>query len=77
MHTMHMKVLLTCRECGHRDWGDHERPLINRIKIWNHAKLAHPGLTPDMVKSVMHVSYTYEHEPQPLTEVSILRPATA
>jgi hypothetical protein len=72
-----MKALLTCRECGHNEWGNHERPLINRIKMWNHAKRAHPGLTPDMVRSVMQVSYTYEQPSQEFTEVTMFRPAQA
>lgn len=36
-----MKLILTCRECGHRERGDSERELMNRIKMWNHVERAH------------------------------------
>ncbi len=36
-----MKVLLTCRECGHRERGDNQNGLMNRIKMWNHVSRSH------------------------------------
>lgn len=39
-----MKVILTCRECGHRERGQSEHQLMNRIKMWNHLERAHPEL---------------------------------
>lgn len=36
-----MKVLLTCRECGHQEKGDSNSGLMNRIKMWNHVQRSH------------------------------------
>jgi hypothetical protein len=37
-----MKIILTCSECGHQEWGTAEGMLMNKIKMWNHAKKEHP-----------------------------------
>jgi hypothetical protein len=37
-----MKIILTCSECGHQEWGTSEGMLMNKIKMWNHATKEHP-----------------------------------
>jgi hypothetical protein len=37
-----MKIILTCSECGHQEWGTAEGILMNKIKMWNHANREHP-----------------------------------
>lgn len=37
-----MKIILTCSECGHQEWGTDQGQLMNKIKMWNHAKREHP-----------------------------------
>jgi hypothetical protein len=37
-----MQILLTCSECGHKEWGTSEGVLMNKIKMWNHAQRRHP-----------------------------------
>ncbi len=36
-----MEMMLTCRECGHREAGDSRNGLMSRIKMWNHVNRAH------------------------------------
>ena len=50
-----MKVILTCRECGHRERGDSDSALMNRIKMWNHIERDHSGrgIRPSQVPLVM------------------------
>jgi hypothetical protein len=36
-----MELVLTCRECGHREAGDSRNGLMSRIKMWNHVSRAH------------------------------------
>lgn len=36
-----MKILLTCRECGHNESGYSGNGIMNRIKMWNHIKREH------------------------------------
>jgi hypothetical protein len=38
-----MQILLTCAECGHQEWGRTDGTLMNKIKLWNHAKRTHPN----------------------------------
>jgi len=37
-----MQTPLTCSECGYQEWGSSDRPLMNKIKILNHANKMHP-----------------------------------
>lgn len=39
--TKSMQILLTCAECGHQEWGQSDGMLMNKIKLWNHAKREH------------------------------------
>jgi hypothetical protein len=39
-----MQILLTCSECGHQEWGSTQKPLMNKIKLWNHVSKAHPTI---------------------------------
>jgi hypothetical protein len=36
-----MEMVLTCRECGHREVGESRNGLMSRIKMWNHVSRAH------------------------------------
>jgi hypothetical protein len=47
-----MKIILTCSECGHQEWGTSEGVLMNKIKLWNHATRKHS----DMAKRVLEMS---------------------
>ncbi len=41
---MHMKIILSCTECGYQDWGATQKPLMNKIIMWNHVKKAHAAI---------------------------------
>jgi len=47
-----MKIVLTCSECGHQEWGTAEGSLMNKIKMWNHATREHP----EQIKRVIDLS---------------------
>jgi hypothetical protein len=47
-----MKIILTCSECGHQEWGQSEGTLMNKIKMWNHAVREHK----DSAKRVVEMS---------------------
>lgn len=42
-----MTIVLTCTKCGYRASGSPEKPLMNRIIMWNHVKRSHYGLYPN------------------------------
>ena len=46
-----MKIQLLCNECGYEEWGSRDGLLINKIKMWNHLKRAHPMLAERMMQS--------------------------
>jgi hypothetical protein len=47
--TIYMKIILTCSACGHQEWGTDEGQLMNKIKMWNHAKRLHPGRVHEVI----------------------------
>ena len=57
-----MKVILTCRECGHREQGKTDSPLMNRIKMLNHFESEHPerNVGPADVRLLMRVDQQVE-----------------
>ncbi len=55
-----MKVLLTCRECGHQDWGLAEKEFMNKVIMWNHVRRAHPSIDAAKVRLVMKTTFPYE-----------------
>ncbi len=57
-----MKVILTCRECGHRELGKTDSPLMNRIKMLNHFEREHPerDIGPTQVRLMMRVDQQAE-----------------
>ena len=69
MHTVHMKVLLTCLECGHRDWGVAERNFMNKVKMWNHVRVVHPHIEADKLRLVMRTTFPYEYNAWSQTQV--------
>ncbi len=60
-----MQILLTCSECGHKEWGYAEKPLMNKIKLWNHASKAHPTVI-DQVMKLSVPKYPSAQEFQPI-----------
>ena len=44
-YTLCMELILTCRQCGHREAGNTERALMTKIRMWNHLTHAHPTQT--------------------------------
>jgi hypothetical protein len=59
-----MEVLLTCRECGHQEWGQAEKEFMNKIKMWNHVRRAHPYLSARDVRLVMKTTFPYQFRSQ-------------
>ncbi|MBP9710737.1 MAG: hypothetical protein KBD50_00510 [Candidatus Pacebacteria bacterium] len=57
-----MQVLITCSECGHKEWGYSERDLMNKIKLVNHASKAHPT----QLERIMRLSLPKVEPVQPL-----------
>lgn len=55
-----MQIPITCRECGYQEWGSSDRPLMNRIKLLNHAVKEHP----DNVSRVLTTSLPKERPTQ-------------
>ena len=39
---LRMKVIMTCKLCGHKTVGSEGFGLMNRIKLWNHLEKFHP-----------------------------------
>ena len=58
-----MEVLLTCKECGHREAGDTERLLMAKVRMWNHLNRAHPQLTDAFKQAVEEGTARRQHEP--------------
>ena len=46
------QIVIVCSECGHQEWGRTDAPLMNKIKLFNHANKRHP----ESVEEVMHYS---------------------
>ena len=57
-----MKVLLTCRECGHQDWGSSDKEFMNKVKMWNHVRRDHPYIDATKIRLVMKTSFPYQYE---------------
>ena len=38
-------MILTCRECGHRERGSRGNGLMTRIKMWNHVERVHAAMS--------------------------------
>jgi len=58
-----MQTPLTCSECGYQEWGTLDRPLMNKIKILNHANKMHP----DQVARVLKYSLPQLPKQSPAT----------
>jgi len=40
-----MELILTCKQCGHREVGTADRALMSKVRMWNHLTHAHPTQT--------------------------------
>ena len=45
-----MKVLLSCIECDHEEWGSSDKEVMNKIVMWNHVKKAHAATAERIMK---------------------------
>ena len=36
-----MELILTCKQCGHREIGGADRALMAKVRMWNHLTHAH------------------------------------
>lgn len=55
-----MKVLITCRECGHQAWGRSENPFMNKVQLFNHVRRAHPTIRANKLHLVMKTTFPYQ-----------------
>ncbi len=56
-----MKVLLTCRECGHQEWGVANKEFMNKVMMWNHVRRAHPSIDAGKIRLVMKTTFPYQY----------------
>jgi len=54
-----MELILTCRQCGHREAGNTERALMTKIRMWNHLNHAHPALTDAFKQTVIATATSF------------------
>lgn len=45
-----MKITLLCTECHYKEAGSSEKPLMNKIIMWNHVKRAHAGVAERLMR---------------------------